>query len=576
MRSLPGNASVKVPASVTIPAGATSASFSASTMFRGRQSGNRHLDFLQWIGAHDVRHGRTSDGFHPAVRTSLRKRRLVQRLHGHTIQHRPGGRIGDRSLRQQRYGHRSRHNHDSSRRYLWYFCGRNQCRGHDSGNCVPRCRLCGRIPNRNAQRYRSYAFLAHVYSRHDSRGDRCYLHGLKVGAPAPAGGLPVTLSSNNASLTVPASVIVPAGSVTVVFPANTASVRADQSAAITASANAITQSASVLLVAPVQLTSLSCNPASVPNGSSATCTVALAKAAPAGGALVALSGGNAALSIPASVTVAPGATSATFVASGSATTTQTVPLTASWNGVLVSFTVTALAPQPVLSILGNPSELTGVTNGATVTPTIAPARSLTGNRKSPTGGGSVNFAPDQNGNGVYFQSCCTNASNAYYKFTGTAVGSIFNFTTGQVASCKSSSDMAQRATAASYRSVVDVRDGNPSNHLVSFTTQVSAGNLIFFYSVGGQTQYYYVPKGTENTLFGNGVTMQVAVTWAGSTLHLYLNGTLVKSTPYTPPTPNWTSASVFDLGAYEYQAFGGYDSCDDIIGEFTVGPVTQN
>jgi len=75
---------------------------------------------------------------------------------------------------------------------------------------------------------------------------------------------------------------------------------------------------------------------------------------------------------------------------------------------------------------------------------------------------------------------------------------------------------------------------------------------------------------------GNGVTMQVAITWAGSTLDLYLNGTLVKSTRYTPPTPNWTNASVFDLGAYEYQAFGGYDSCDDIIGEFTVGPVTQN
>jgi len=385
----------------------------------------------------------------------------------------------------------------------------------------------------------------------------------------------VTLSSNNASLTVPASVTVPAGSVTVAFAASTASVKADQSVAITASANSITQSASVSLIAPVQLTSLSCNPASVPNGSSATCTVTLTKAAPAGGAAVALSGGNAVLSIPAGVTIASGATSATFAASASATTTQTLPLTASWNGVFVPFTITALAPKPVLSILGNPSEVTAMTNGATVTPTIAPA-GLTGTVVV-NGGGSVTFAPDQNGNGVYFLGCCTNTNNAYYKFTGTAVGSIFNFTTGQMAfSLKSRADMAQRATAASYRSVVDVRDGNPSNHLVGFTTQVSSGNLIFFYSVGGQTQYYYVPKGTENTLFGNGVTMQVAITWAGSTLDLYLNGTLVKSTRYTPPTPNWTNASVFDLGAYEYQAFGGYDSCDDIIGEFTVGPVTQN
>jgi hypothetical protein len=46
----------------------------------------------------------------------------------------------------------------------------------------------------------------------------------------------------------------------------------------------------------------------------------------------------------------------------------------------------------------------------------------------------------------------------------------------------------------------------------------------------------------------------------------------VKSISYTPPTPNWTSAAVFDLGAYEYATFGGYNVCDDIIDEFTVLP----
>jgi hypothetical protein len=35
-------------------------------------------------------------------------------------------------------------------------------------------------------------------------------------------------------------------------------------------------------------------------------------------------------------------------------------------------------------------------------------------------------------------------------------------------------------------------------------------------------------------------------------------------------TPNWTAASNFDFGAYEYLKFGGYNSSDDVIDAFTV------
>ena len=69
--------------------------------------------------------------------------------------------------------------------------------------------------------------------------------------------------------------------------------------------------------------------------------------------------------------------------------------------------------------------------------------------------------------------------------------------------------------------------------------------------------------------------MQVTITWTGSSLNLYLNGTKVNSSPYTPPVANWTAASVFDLGAYEYLTFGGYDSCGDIISDFSVGQLIQ-
>jgi hypothetical protein len=63
---------------------------------------------------------------------------------------------------------------------------------------------------------------------------------------------------------------------------------------------------------------------------------------------------------------------------------------------------------------------------------------------------------------------------------------------------------------------------------------------------------------TEDTLFGNGVVLQVQMSWSAAGVNLYLNNTLVKSIPYTVPAPNWTAASLFDLGAFEYFTYGGY------------------
>ena len=56
-------------------------------------------------------------------------------------------------------------------------------------------------------------------------------------------------------------------------------------------------------------------------------------------------------------------------------------------------------------------------------------------------------------------------------------------------------------------------------------------------------------------------------------MSLYLNGTLVKSSPYTPAAASWTSASNFDLGAYEFSSAGAYNVSDDAIDEFTVTPL---
>ncbi len=233
-----------------------------------------------------------------------------------------------------------------------------------------------------------------------------------------------------------------------------------------------------------------------------------------------------------------------------------------------TFTTTS-GPQIVLLIQGNASEASGTGNGAVITPSTAPA-GFTGTAVV-NGSGSINFSPAQVGNGVYFLNCCANSNNAYYQFTSAAIGNIFNVNSGQVSfNLQSRYSFAQRqASAASPRYTFDVRDGN-GNHLFYFLTEVVSGNLIFTYQAGTTAQAYYVPRGTEDTLFGLGVNLQVTLAWGGTTTQLYLNNNVVKTTAYTVPTANWTAASSFDLGAYQYLNAGGYSSSDDVINQFTV------
>jgi hypothetical protein len=216
------------------------------------------------------------------------------------------------------------------------------------------------------------------------------------------------------------------------------------------------------------------------------------------------------------------------------------------------------------------SEVSGLTNGSVVTPALAPP-GFTGTVVT-KGSGSVNFTPAQSGNGVYFLNCCTNTNNAYYKFTGAGVGSLFDVNQGRVTIyLKSRYTFAQRqASAAGQRYAFDVRDA--TGHLFGFLTQIVSGRLEFEYQVGGSSQFYYVPVGTENTLFGSGVTLKVSVAWSGTTAQLFFNDVLVKSAPYTKRTPSWTAASIFNIGAYEYLTYGGYNSSDDVIDEFTILP----
>jgi hypothetical protein len=240
-----------------------------------------------------------------------------------------------------------------------------------------------------------------------------------------------------------------------------------------------------------------------------------------------------------------------------------------------TFTTAPAGLQTALQIQGNASEVSGTNNGSLVTPSTTTS-GFTG-VVVVNGTGSVNFTPAQGGNGVYFLNCCKNTNDAYYHFTGTTVGNIFDVNQGQVSfSMQSRYSFAQRkANAAAPRYAFDVRDGN-GNHLFWFLTQVTTNGLQFNYTAGGPGQYYYVPQGTEDTLFGAGVILQVTLAWSGSGLNLYLNNTLVKSTAYKVPVANWSATSLLDFGADEYETFGGYNVSDDVIFNFTVEtPVSQ-
>jgi len=173
---------------------------------------------------------------------------------------------------------------------------------------------------------------------------------------APSGGAVVTLSSSNTSAaTVPASVTVPAGALSATFTVSTASVTASTTLTISGTYGGATRSATLTVAppsAPAALSTVSVSPTSVTGGSSAQGTVTLTSPAPAGGFAVSLSSSHtAAATVPAGVSVAQGATSATFAIATSAVTASTpVTITASAGGVTRTATLT-VNPQPQTAAL---------------------------------------------------------------------------------------------------------------------------------------------------------------------------------------------------------------------------------
>ena len=178
---------------------------------------------------------------------------------------------------------------------------------------------------------------------------------VSLNGTAPAGGFAVSLSSNNANLTVPSSITVAAGQTSNTFTATGAQVSTNQNGIVTASAGGVNLTNTISLVAPAQLSSLACAPSTLGSNASSTCTATLNKAATSA-ATVSLVSNNGLLTVPASVVVASGQSSATFTAtSGTVSTSQNATVTATLNGQSQPATISLAAAAQISSLSCSPA-----------------------------------------------------------------------------------------------------------------------------------------------------------------------------------------------------------------------------
>jgi hypothetical protein len=197
-----------------------------------------------------------------------------------------------------------------------------------------------------------------------------------LSGPAPAGGAEVVVTHASLALAedlLGIIVTVPAGATSATFPVDTYKVSVPMVASIRGTFGGVTQAA-VLTVNPTTaptLSALSINPASVVGGNSSTGTVTLSAAAPAGGLVVTLSDNSAAVTVPASVTVAAGATSASFtITTTSVTAPTSATISATAGGVTRSATLTVNPVPATVSVSGVSLNPTSVTGGNTSQGTV--------------------------------------------------------------------------------------------------------------------------------------------------------------------------------------------------------------
>ncbi|RYG38196.1 hypothetical protein EON81_04300 [bacterium] len=183
---------------------------------------------------------------------------------------------------------------------------------------------------------------------------------ITLSAVAPVGGVTVALTSNNTNLiAVPATVTVPEGQQTVNFELDTQVVATTTPVIIRASLLGVTRSATITVDPFVfSLSSLSFSPSTIDSGGTSTGTVSINVTAPDTGLTLTLTSSNPVVTVPATVRIDPGATTATFTArGGTPNVDRTAAITASVLGQVATANLTVRAVAFTVSL--NPGAIIG-------------------------------------------------------------------------------------------------------------------------------------------------------------------------------------------------------------------------
>ncbi len=194
--------------------------------------------------------------------------------------------------------------------------------------------------------------------------------------PAPAGGATFLLYSNNASAVVPTSVTIPAGQASANFTITTTAVAANAKPTINARYDGLNLQTNFDLAAPL-IQSVSATPQVQYGGLTSTGTVTLTGPAPTGGKSVALSSSNTArVTVPASVNVPVGQTSANF-------TITNIPTLANASSVISA--TTGAVTRTVFVAVNAPIFQTATLAQTTLKGGLSTTMSLTINAPAPSG-----------------------------------------------------------------------------------------------------------------------------------------------------------------------------------------------
>jgi hypothetical protein len=232
---------------------------------------------------------------------------------------------------------------------------------------------------------------------------------------------------------VPATVLAPANSFTGTFTIATAAVVASTTVTITAAYNGTTRTATLTVTPTVTqplaiVQSLALDPASVAGGSNSLGTITLSSGAPQGGAVVSLRNENTvAASVPASVTVPAGATTATFnVSTTVVSVTTPLSLLATYDGTNRSAVLTVTPPVGPLPPSPQLATLTVTASGrsgerVTSTPTgINVASGSTGSASLATG--TATTLSVSNGRDAIWSGACSSGGSKTKSCTFTITG----------------------------------------------------------------------------------------------------------------------------------------------------------